>query len=296
MSEEKPRDRALQRAAEALRFMEGKMSPEDDAAYRDALEAGDEDKYDAVVHALTLAAVARARDDDPDDVADPELCEAFTAQLPRYLDKTLSRPQRRDLDEHLERCHDCHGRLAELQKRPAPSEKTKLVRAVAVAVLLVALGGVGGWVARPVPTVGVQEDPLTGRNAVFSDAERIEFGDADMRVTNRRQLATAAVLITQRVPVGTFLRNDLHRQARADLKTCLAVLGRAAGTGAGAPGTKEWIRSALLHPDPLVRREAAIWYPKVDRAWDTSPELKSLVAAARQAAMRPTPAQERPDQ
>ncbi len=259
------------------------MAPEDDAAYKDALEAGDEEKYDAVVHALTLAAVARVRDDDPEDVADPELCEAFTAQLPRYLDKTLSRPQRRDLDEHLERCYDCHGRLAELQRQPAPSEKRKLVRAGAVAVLLVALGGVGGWVARPIPTVGVQEDPLTGRNAVFSNAERVEYGATAMSAKNPRQLGAAAAVIIRTVPLERLSRSDLHRQADADIRRCISLLGRAAVAGSAPEGTKAWLQRALLHPSSKIRQEAGVWYPKADPEWQSSGELSHLVMAARNA-------------
>lgn len=298
MIQRRPRDSRLARAAEAMRFLDGKMSESENAEYESDLESNKE-KYEAVVDALALAAVARVPRPE-DHEPDPEACAHARSQLERYVDDTLSRWQRRDVDEHLEWCEECQTRLAaeqrEAQNRATAREMRRnriRVLQVACAALLVVGGASAGWHARPVPALsGSQEEPPTGKNAVLSAEQRKDLVGLTVTGKNPRQLGAVADVIVRTVGLEAVSRADLHVQAVEDLKFCLRAVGRAGVAGSAPTGAEAWVRRLLLHPHGQVRKTASVWYPRVNPKWEADDELRNLVEAGRKAGRDSTGSEE----
>ncbi len=168
-----------------------------------------------------------------------------------------------------------------------PSHNGNRAGRAASGLLLLMLGGVAGWIAHPTPSTEprVQRPPLIEENAVFTDAQRNEYTKLVDGEKSAGTLGLVADTIIAQVPIRLLLRDDLHSQARADIKTCLALLGRASSLGSEVPGAQSWAKAALLHPDPEVRRTAAVWYPVIDSDWRKGEEIRHLVEAAKVARM-----------
>lgn len=267
--------------SEALRFLNHEMSPDEAERYQSALRH-DEARFEALTDAMAMRALLDAVSGGPPE-PDPEYCRQIARRFPFYAIGGLTPPQRRDVDEHLNYCEDCQAGVAREQEK-VRRQKGWNGRGIIAGVLLLAAGLTGGWLMRGAPEVVAPQEQ--GPPTVLSNELRLELRDVVNGARDRTQLRAAASAIVGRVPIETLLLTNLPSQGIEDLKTCVQLLGRA---GASTVGAKGWVRVALVHPSTAVRREAAIWYRKVDPDWAKDEEVKHLIEAARRATPLPIP-------
>lgn len=132
-----------------------------------------------------------------------------------------------------------------VQRAESHSRWRRVVPAAAVIAIILAFGA--GRAARPDPP------------------SLVEFVcDARHRMEGAELAGAAAALIAS-------VRPD-----HALYESSIAVVGRA---GASTEAD-EWMRPALSHPDPRVRRAAVVWYPHVRPDWRAEPNIRSLYESA----------------
>lgn len=281
--------------AEAYRLIDGRMPDEEAKAYVASLKTHTRRRL-AVVDALALGVAARfATDDDSEYDIDPEVCRQVKEFLPLFVRGGVSAAQRRDVESHLTWCDDCTVALADAQGAVMnPSRRRVPWHHLATAGVIAAISVAGGWHAKgawspsPPAVAAPQEEPVTSRSLVFkTNAERSSYSNISMRSKNAAELGAAAQLVLQRYDPVKMNSPLMHHQARADLRMCLAIVGRAAHKGTAPKGSKDFATDMLRHPDPKVRQESGVWYKFVVPNYKSDPELVALVQASRHATSGP---------
>ncbi|MAG56567.1 MAG: hypothetical protein CMJ83_09780 [Planctomycetes bacterium] len=260
---------------EASAFLHGRLPDVEADAYAASLKSKPARRA-AVIEALGLHATARLAfaDDEPVE-QDAELCAGFRGLMPAFVSGGSTSRQRDHVEEHLESCRACRVALATVQRGRSVGRPAWFTAAASI--LLLILGVAAGWELRGGGAASVSADEPP---EVMSDDLRFEVIDVVEGAPELRQVKTVAETVVSRIQIREFLRPDLSSKAVDDLVLCLQLFGRA---GAGTPGTREWVRCALLHPSPDVRREAAVWYPKIDTGWRNDEHVRGLVEAGMQA-------------